>query len=111
MGAVASFIKRGKEIEVISKSSLPFGVVDNVDTDVIKKKLKQGDIIITISDGILDADKNYVGDTAWLVEYLRQATTNPQELSSGILNAAKSLSYGRVFDDMTVGVSKLYSAY
>lgn len=111
MGAVASFIKRGKEIEVISKSSLPFGVVDNVDTDVIKKKLKQGDIIITISDGILDADKNNVGDTSWLVEYLRQATTNPQELSSGILNAAKSLSNGRVLDDMTVVVSKLYSAY
>ena len=111
IGAVASFVKRGKEVEVISEASLPFGVVDDIDTKIIKKKLKQGDIIITISDGILDVDKNNVGDVSWLVEYLKQGSSNPQELSRGIINGAKKLSGDRVLDDMTVVVSKIYSSY
>lgn len=76
-----------------------------------KKKLKHGDIVITISDGILDVDKNNIGDYSWLRTYLEKATTNPEQLSRDILDKAKELSNGKVMDDMTVVVSKLYSLY
>ena len=76
-----------------------------------KKKLKHGDIVITISDGILDVDKNNIGDYSWLRTYLEKATTNPDQLSRDILDKAKELSNGKVMDDMTVVVSKLYSLY
>ena len=43
--------------------------------------------------------------------YLEKATTNPDQLSRDILDKAKELSNGKVMDDMTVVVSKLYSLY
>ncbi|GAB6168578.1 stage II sporulation protein E [Clostridium carnis] len=111
IGGVVSFIKSGDEVQVIKSQSLPFGILDNVDVDTEKKKLKHGDIIVTISDGVLDIDKNNVGSFTWLEEYLHYADNNPDALSRDILEKAKVLSGGRVWDDMTVVVSKLYSVY
>ena len=110
-GAVATFIKRYEDIQVISDNSLPFGAVEEIEYKKNKKKLKHGDIVITISDGILDVDKNNIGDYSWLRTYLEKATTNPEQLSRDILDKAKELSNGKVMDDMTVVVSKLYSLY
>lgn len=111
VGGVVSFIKRGNEVEVINSESLPFGVLDSVDVSAEKKKLKHGDIIVTISDGVLDVDKSDVGNYEWLREYIEYADTNPEALSRDILEKSKSLSGGRIRDDMTVLVSKIYSVY
>ena len=59
----------------------------------------------------IDVDKNNIGDYSWLRTYLEKATTNPDQLSRDILDKAKELSNGKVMDDMTVVVSKLYSLY
>ena len=109
-GGIISFIKNENGVQGISDNSLPFGVADSIETKIIKKKVKSGDIIVTISDGILDVDKNKIGDYSWLSTYLEKATFNPEELARDILNKAKELSNGKILDDMTVIVSKVYLA-
>ncbi|GAA0085981.1 stage II sporulation protein E [Clostridium sp. CTA-7] len=111
IGGVVSFIKSGEEVKVIKSNSLPFGILDSVDVSSNKMKLKHGDIIVSISDGVLDIDKNNVGSYSWLEEYLRYSDTNPSALSRDILEKAVVLSGGKVWDDMTVLVSKMYSVY
>ena len=111
IGGVVSFIKRGQSVKVVKSNSLPFGILDSVDLSSEKVKLKHGDIIISISDGVLDIDKNNVGSYSWLQEYLQYADTNPAALSRDILEKAIVLSGGKVWDDMTVLVSKMYSVY
>ncbi|MBE6054301.1 MAG: stage II sporulation protein E [Clostridium sartagoforme] len=111
IGGVVSFVKRGKEIKVIKSNTLPFGILDSVDVTSEKFKLKHGDIIVLISDGVLDMDKNNLGSYSWLEEYLEYADTNPDALSRDILEKAMVLSNGKVKDDMTVLVSKIYSVY
>lgn len=111
VGGVVSFIKRGKEIKVIKSNSLPFGILDRVDVSPEKFRLKHGDIVVSISDGVLDIDKNNIGSYSWLEEYLEYADTNPSTLSRDILEKAMVLSGGKVKDDMTVLVSKIYSVY
>ncbi|ATD53882.1 stage II sporulation protein E [Clostridium chauvoei] len=111
VGGVVSFIKRANDVQIINSESLPFGVLDNVDISTEKKKLKHGDIIISISDGVLDVDKSDIGNYDWLKEYLEYADTNPEALSRDILEKSKSLSGGKIKDDMTVLVSKIYSVY
>lgn len=111
IGGVVSFVKRGGEIKIIKSNSLPFGILDSVDVTSEKFKLKHGDIIVSISDGILDIDKNNIGSYAWLEEYLEYSDTNPSALSRDILEKAMVLSGGKVRDDMTVLVSKIYSVY
>ena len=56
-------------------------------------------------------DKNNLGSYSWLEEYLEYADTNPDALSRDILEKAMVLSNGKVKDDMTVLVSKIYSVY
>lgn len=107
VGAVESFIKSGKDVHVIRCKTLPIGVLDKVDVDIIERTVDNGDIIITLSDGVLDA-----GDKEWIYKYLKEVQCeNPKELAVSIIDKAKEYSKGKVKDDMTVMVSKIYSLY
>ena len=109
VGASMSFIKRGTKVEVVNSSSVPFGIVDDINITPIKKKVKNGDIIVTISDGVIDVDKANIGDYSWIVDYLEGEQNNPELISRDILELAKKKCNGKVLDDMTIVVSKLYS--
>ena len=108
IGAAPTFIKRGREVRAINSKNLPFGLVDEVDVEVKKEVLKPGDILINVSDGVLDVDKSNSGKYTWLEEYLKNTNADPRELSEKILEKAKILSNGLIKDDMTVVVSKVY---
>ncbi|WP_297436273.1 stage II sporulation protein E [uncultured Clostridium sp.] len=110
VGAVESFIKRGTNITVMDSKTLPFGVLDNLDIDEKEYKLKAGDFIVTISDGILDVTKNGDMNNSWLIELLeKSAERNSKDLANKILDTAKAFNNGKAKDDMTVIVSKLYN--
>lgn len=108
IGSAPTFIKRGNEVKVINSKNLPFGLVDEVDVEIIKENLKAGDIIVSVSDGILDIDKSNIEEKTWVECYLKNTTADPRELSEQILSKAKELSDEVVGDDMTVVVSKIY---
>lgn len=108
IGAAPTFIKRGRDVRAINSKNLPFGLVDEVDVEVKKEVLKPGDILINVSDGVLDVDKSNSGKYTWLEEYLKNTNADPRELSEKILEKAKILSNGLIKDDMTVVVSKVY---
>jgi stage II sporulation protein E len=112
VGAVATFLKSGDNLQIIKSKSLPIGVLDKADIDIQQRKLKNGDIIVMLSDGVLDYDDENVGRVDWIVDYLGKSNcNNPKELAEGLLEEAKKLSGNRVKDDMTVLVSKIYSLY
>ncbi len=108
IGAAPSFIKRGSDVKSINSKNLPLGLVDEVEVEIIKDRLKPGDILVNVSDGILDISKLNNGKVSWLEEYLKTINGDPRELSEKILEKAKSLSKGNLSDDMTVIVSKVY---
>ena len=112
VGAVATFLKSGDNLEIIKSKSLPIGVLDKADIDIQQKKIKNGDVIVMLSDGVLDYNDENVGRVDWVVDYLgKNNCNNPNDLAEGLLVEAKKLSGARVKDDMTVLVSKIYSLY
>lgn len=112
VGAAASFIKRGNKLEIINSKTLPIGVLDKPDVDIIEKKLKNGDIVISISDGILDVNSKSAVSNDWICSFLKETKcANPKELVVEILDKAKELSGGKPKDDMTILVSKVYGIY
>ncbi|MBC2582589.1 stage II sporulation protein E [Clostridium sp. DJ247] len=112
VGAVASFIKRGDDVEVINSKTLPIGVLDKPDVDVTRKKIKNGDIIIMLSDGVIDYENKSAGKIDWIVDFLKGTkVTDPRELCNEIIEKAKELSGGKTRDDMTAIVQKIYSLY
>uniref|UniRef100_UPI0039E7610D stage II sporulation protein E n=1 Tax=Clostridium perfringens TaxID=1502 RepID=UPI0039E7610D len=110
VGAIESFIKRGNKVEVINSNTLPFGVLEEPDVDTVEKQVGNGDVIVSISDGILDVKNDGSFDTTWLIEFLKNTKyRQPKDLSIAILEKAKELSGGKAKDDMTVVVSKVFS--
>ena len=107
VGAVASFIKSENGVDAISSKTLPIGVLDKVDVDIIERRVVNGDMIITISDGIMDSIEG-----EWILSYLDETScSNPKELANDIINKVKELSGGKAKDDMTIIVSKVYDLY
>ncbi|MEG0775576.1 stage II sporulation protein E [Clostridium sp.] len=110
VGAVASFIKSNDTIDIIKSKTLPMGVLDEADIEVHKKKVTNGDIIVMLSDGVLDYNEESCGKVDWVLDYIcRNDSLNPKDLAEGIIGEAKKLSGNRVNDDMTVVVSKVYT--
>ncbi|MEG1284402.1 MAG: stage II sporulation protein E [Romboutsia sp.] len=109
MGACSTYIKRENgEVDLISSSSLPVGILSDINLDRQQVKVKDGDYIVMVSDGIIDAGKNKnLGDN-WLIYFLQKIdTTNPKEISNMILDRALDIQCGEVEDDMTALVTKI----
>lgn len=111
VGAVPSFIKRGRNIKKISSNMPPFGLVDELDIESQKVEVKNGDMIIALSDGILEANRNNDETVNWIEKFLTNGIREPKQLAEDILNKAKELSGGISRDDMTVVVSKVSAVY
>lgn len=112
MGACSTYIKRQNgEVDLISSSSLPVGILSEINLDRQKVKVKDGDYVVMVSDGIVDAGKNNnLGDN-WLIYFLQNInTTNPKEISNLILDRALEIQGGEVEDDMTALVTKIYAS-
>lgn len=112
IGAASTFIKREDSVEIIGSSSLPVGILNTVDIDMSKKKLKNGDIIVMVTDGILDSKKEIIEKEQWFSKVISKINNkNPQYIAEYILNIAKSNSNNKVQDDMTVLVARIWDKH
>jgi stage II sporulation protein E len=102
VGAAATFIKRGSMVEQISSQSLPLGIFPGVETEVMHRELMDGDYVIFVSDGVLDAlDLNQYEEA--LEHYLSGIKEeNPKEMADKLLQFVLHCGGGRVADDMTI---------
>ena len=108
IGSAPSYIKRENLVEQISARNLPLGVFHEMDMETVKRRLVDGDYIIMLSDGILDALSQGIGEEM-LPEMLGKITLkNPAEIANHILNFCLHQSKGRVRDDMTVMVTGIW---
>lgn len=104
IGSAPSYIKREHLVDQISARNLPLGVFYEMDMEVARRRLMDGDYIVMLSDGILDALSQGVGEEI-LPEIIGKAVCkNPGEIANYILNFCIHQSRGRIRDDMTVMV-------
>ena len=112
-GAVPSFIKRGQRIFCVTGESLPLGIFYRNDPDDRAYGLEDGDYLIMMTDGVLDA---FLSDCApdGNMEAVREFLTglsfeNPRQMAIMIINAAIAKAGGRIHDDMTVVVFGIFA--
>lgn len=101
-GASSTFIKKKDCVEHLSSTSLPIGVMNSIEIDSVKRKLEDGDFVIMVTDGVLDALP--VGEQDILLETIIQGTAmvNPKEMAHHILQQVLSWTGRDPADDMTV---------
>lgn len=108
LGAAATFIKRNQWIEVMKSTTLPVGILREVDYESTSKKLYDGDYIIMVSDGILEVFPGENKENEFTNFLMDVRLKNPKELADYILNYACKLSEDNVRDDMTVLVAGIW---
>lgn len=105
-GGSATYIIRGDELKKIETSSLPIGILTGILPEKTTHKLKNGDIIITASDGLVEESLTVLKQVAIANKHL-----NAKTMSEKIINAVKSTIKNKRTDDITIIVSKFHNCY
>ncbi len=106
-GACPTYIKNSKKVQIIKSLTLPTGVVNQINTDVFDKDIDSNDIVVMISDGIMDSNIEYKNKELWVKYFLEDMeTTNPQKIADIILKESIDNNFGKVKDDMSIIVCK-----
>lgn len=102
VGAAPSFLKRGRQVGVISAYSLPIGILEELEMASEKRYLCPRDIIVMVSDGVLEISRQRA-DSDWLQDFLSRVDENdPQVLAEMIMKKALAMCKGQPGDDMSV---------
>lgn len=106
-GAATTFIKRGEWIELIKSTSLPVGVVSDAICEKCMKKLYSGDMIVMVSDGLLESiifenKEDYMKELI-----LTSDASSADDLADAIVDNIKALGGNRLKDDATIIVCKI----
>ena len=101
-GAATTFIRRDHWVESIASENLALGLMQQLDFEKTTRKLYHGDMLILISDGVLDAlpvsrEEEILKE--WILN-LPEAT--PRETARGILERVLGYCDYHPRDDMTV---------
>lgn len=103
IGATAAFVKRGDKVECIQSNSLPAGILHKIDIDSRRISLQPGDLLVMLTDGLLDSQRDIADKEEWFARILRQSTQiNPSELVKYLMDRASMNTRNQVIDDMTV---------
>ena len=102
-GASLTLIRRGKRLGIVTMSSLPMGVVGDLPVPLWKYRLRSGDQILLLSDGVAEAGRRQ--GIHWLRDtILGQPSSDPQEAAEFLIRQARMRLGEKEKDDMTAVV-------
>lgn len=102
VGAACTYIKRGQLVDRLSTQSFPLGVFGQMEPEVMYRTLQNGDYVIMLSDGVLDALSQGIGEDVLPEIIGKMDYSNPNEIANQILTYCLTQSRGQIRDDMTV---------
>lgn len=107
-GGAVSFRKRGSEVEQISGGQLPLGIFQDMEPRRQYLKLREGDCLIQVTDGVLEAFREKGYEEAVRNYLAGMEEENPREVAEKLMQLAIFSSEGNVRDDMTILTATLW---
>lgn len=101
LGAMPSFIKRKEGVFIVNSGALPLGIIDSARPNITREVLTTNDIVVLVSDGILDVLK-IEGIKEILI---RLKSTNPKTICEEIVGQAKTIG---LLDDASIIAFNIY---
>ena len=102
IGATGSFVKSGKNVTCYSAESLPVGVGNNLEIGRCATRLKSGDFVVMVTDGVLEY-LHVPKPEETMKEIIQSIDTNhPGILVKKIMERVMLFTGGKVQDDMTI---------
>lgn len=111
-GAATSFILHKNEVTPIRMSTLPIGIVKDVDLEIKRVQLEDGDMVIMITDGILEASGDEVGKEETFKHFILECRGQaPQYMADYLMQKSRDLLGVMSGDDMTIVVARIWEEY
>lgn len=108
-GAATTFILRDGEIMTIRAISFPVGILKEVDVEIYKKQLQDGDVIIMVTDGMIASKDDVLGKEETFKHFIKEVDSdNPKYMAEYLMKKSRDLLGNDEGDDMTVIVAKVW---
>lgn len=101
IGSSTTFIQRKGWVEAISSTTLPIGILNDMDVETVTKKLYDDNYVIMVTDGVLEAIPGEDKEAVLKVMIEQLKTKNPQAMADELLAKIQEKS-SVVRDDMMV---------
>ena len=107
IGACPTFIcTRKGQVVTVDSNNLPVGMIGNIEIETKTKLLKRGDLVVMVTDGVLDA--NFDKKEQAIIELIKAVkTTSAQRLADIMLQESIDCNFGMPKDDMTIIVARV----
>ena len=101
-GAAPTYVFRSGSLFKLRSETLPIGIMDKVDCRAIKFDVDAGDLLVMVSDGVVQGKE----ECPWLFDLLRAnaESASPDSIADKIVKYAKNLGSA---DDISVAVIKI----
>lgn len=106
VGSPSSFIKNNEAVTELKSSALPLGILEEIRPSVRSLVLKDNDMLLLATDGIIDS---FGSIDEIKIALSQMQTQNPQDVANRLLKIALKNYQNCPQDDMTVLVGKLFT--
>ena len=98
VGASPSYLIGPDGVKTIESSSLPAGILNQIDTPLIEMEMQNGEVLILLTDGVQDVLKD---GSDWIKDFLERTPpiNKSQEIADLIGQEARRLGEGTLDDD------------
>ncbi|MCI5649283.1 MAG: SpoIIE family protein phosphatase [Fusicatenibacter sp.] len=107
-GAAPSFIRRDTWVDTIQSTSLAAGLMQQLNFDTAKKKLYDGDFLIMVTDGVMDALPQEGREERIKQMLLEIQAGEPREFARELLEQVLRIGEYQARDDMTVLAARIW---
>ena len=83
--ACPTYVKRGRNVQLLKSVSLPTGILNELDLVVYDYDLQDGDILVMCTDGVIDSNKEYLNKQLWLRYLLEDLETDDAQKIADII--------------------------
>jgi stage II sporulation protein E len=109
IGAAPTYIIKENKVDIVRSASLPAGLLPGIDAELAGGKVKSGNMVVMVTDGIIDSLAGEERGDRILMKFIQGLDSlNPQQVADSILNEACRFCDGKPIDDMTVLAAKIW---
>lgn len=109
-GAMASYLKKEDNVEIVKTYSMPAGVFDNIDPEVQSCHIGDDNYLVIVSDGVVDALPFYDKEQQMAAIIDKIPKGNPKKMAEKIMDEVIFYLGNNVPDDMTIIVTGVWKS-
>lgn len=108
IGSAQTLMLNGGDVKTITSSSVPAGILSDIRLDKKSIIMKEGDVILMMSDGITESGYS-VSRTEWIKKIMVKPFENMDDLAKEVMDTAIEKNNGMAKDDMSIVALRILS--